>query len=79
MVEINSPDDARADVVAKIDEYLAWGVTLVLVADPERRRMDAYDVSGAQTDLVDRFTTELFADLSLPLAEMFAELNIPPE
>jgi Uma2 family endonuclease len=46
VVEIRSPNDARADVDAKIEEYLAWGISLVLVAEPNRRRMNAYDVSG---------------------------------
>jgi Uma2 family endonuclease len=34
-VEILSPDDAAVEVLAKIREYLAFGVAYVWIVDPE--------------------------------------------
>lgn len=38
VVEVMSPDDVFRDVMAKVDEYLAAGVLLVFVIDPEREQ-----------------------------------------
>lgn len=42
-VEILSPDDRLVDVRAKFDEYLAWGVSHVILADPHVRLVYRYD------------------------------------
>jgi Uma2 family endonuclease len=34
VVEVVSPDDRASDVRAKVDEYLRYGVTVVIVVDP---------------------------------------------
>ncbi len=34
-VEVLSPEDRRADVLAKVDDYLTHGVAVVLVIDPD--------------------------------------------
>jgi len=41
-VEVLSPDDRSRDVLDKVGEYLEAGVRLVLVVDPERRRVNVY-------------------------------------
>ena len=43
-VEVLSPEDRFADVLAKCDEYLAWGVPMTWIVDPELRR--AWQYSG---------------------------------
>ncbi len=42
-VEIMSPEDRFAPVVAKCDEYLAWGVPTTWIVDPERLRAWRYE------------------------------------
>jgi len=46
VVEILSPDDRLRDVDEKRRVYLAWGVTLELIADPDARIVDVYDSAG---------------------------------
>jgi Uma2 family endonuclease len=41
-VEVLSPEDRSRDVLDKVGEYLEAGVRLVLVVDPERRRVNVY-------------------------------------
>jgi len=41
-IEVLSPEDRSRDVLDKVGEYLEAGVRLVLVVDPERRRVNAY-------------------------------------
>src|SRR5262245_11514581 len=45
-VEVLSPDDRPSEVRAKIDEYLACGVPLVLVIDPVKRTAAAHRQTG---------------------------------
>lgn len=45
-VEVVSPDDVAADVEAKVQEYLAHGVRLVLVVHPRTRTVTAYRPDG---------------------------------
>lgn len=41
-VEVLSPDDTAAEIAAKAAEYIAHGVELVLVVDPEDRTVSLY-------------------------------------
>ena len=41
-VEIRSPGDRSAEIVAKVDEYLTRGVRLVWVVDPSKKTVTAY-------------------------------------
>jgi Uma2 family endonuclease len=47
VAEILSPDDRAADVLAKIGEWLAAGVRLAWVIDPERVTAQAYRADGS--------------------------------
>jgi len=41
-IEILSPDDRFADVLAKLEEYQRWGVTHVWFVDPIGRKLYVY-------------------------------------
>jgi Uma2 family endonuclease len=80
VVEILSPDDRPKDVEDKRIEYLTWGVSLVIIADPNARCVDVYDSAGRYDRLdasVETYVPEVIPDLVLPLRAIFAELDIP--
>jgi Uma2 family endonuclease len=82
VVEVLSPDDKPKDVEAKRKEYLAWGVSLVLIADPDARYVDVFDDTGtyARVDAsVEAYSPAAIPDLTLPLRAMFEELDLPEE
>jgi Uma2 family endonuclease len=75
-VEVVSPKDLYSEVQSKVDEYLAAGVLLVWVVDPETLSVAIYDQSGAVRrlrapevltgeDILPGFRCEV-ADLFLP-------------
>jgi Uma2 family endonuclease len=81
VVEILSPDDRQKDVDEKRRVYFAWGVTLELIADPETRIVEVYDIEG-RFERIDAATVEMYSpatipDLVLPLRAIFAEMDIP--
>ncbi len=45
-IEILSPDDRIGYVVPKLEEYRAWGVKHIWVADPEDRKLFTYGNEG---------------------------------
>ncbi len=46
VVEIVSPDDKYAELMKKLEEYRAWGVPHVWLADPAQRRICVYRDGG---------------------------------
>ena len=46
IVEIVSPDDKYAELMKKLEEYRAWGVPHVWLADPALRRICVYRDGG---------------------------------
>jgi Uma2 family endonuclease len=77
VVEILSPDDRRGEVMEKLQEYLAMGVDLVWLVDPEERYVLAYRGSlfeverfGEGDTLADK---EILPGFSLPVTEIFRE------
>ena len=78
VVEILSPDDRKDDVDEKRRVYLAWGVRLVLVVDPETWQMDAYERDGRCTLAASaEYSTPMFPGFLIPLQQIFAEIEIP--
>ena len=79
VVEILSPTDEPKDVETKRKEYLAWGVSLVLLVDPESRSMEACDSAGNNGTIgaVESYSPLAFPALHLPMRALFAELDIP--
>ena len=78
VVEIRSPRDEQKDIDEKRDVFLAWGVTLFIIVDPENRSLDAYDNRGRHVTCAgDTYSSALFPDLVFPLRAMFDDLEIP--
>jgi len=50
-IEVLSPDDRPADVRAKVDEYLARGVALVVVIDPDQKTVRTHGPSAPPATL----------------------------
>jgi len=48
-IEILSPDDRFAEVLAKLEEYRAWGVAHVWFVDPISRKLYIYTVGLSET------------------------------
>jgi Uma2 family endonuclease len=46
VIEVLSPDDRMAEVIAKLQEYVAWGVPHVWLIDPRSRQFSVYDRQG---------------------------------
>ncbi len=77
-VEILSPDDRASHVEHKRNVYLAAGVRLVVIVDPERRVIDAYEPDGHRTFAGDAtFASGQFPDFGFSLAALFEELDEP--
>ena len=43
VIDALSPDDRWSHVIEKFDEYVAWGVVHIWLADPGRKRLHIYD------------------------------------
>ncbi len=79
VVEIVSADDRALDVDHKRDVYLRAGARLVLIIDPEGRRIDAYDaVSGyAHVSGKTTYVSHAFPGFTIAVAALFAETDVP--
>jgi Uma2 family endonuclease len=53
VVEILSPDDRMHDVIEKLEEYRAWGVSLIWIVEPELKRLFVYDGRLQETAQLD--------------------------
>lgn len=76
VVEILSPDDRYGEVMEKLEEYLALGVDLVWIVDPERRYVLAYRslLEVERFEEGDVLTDEeILPGFSLPVADLFSE------
>ena len=77
VVEILSPDDVQPDVDSKRAVYLACGVQLILIVDPEKRTVEAFgrDDYHDTVGSVDAYAPPGFLDLVFPLRAMFDKLD----
>lgn len=73
-VEILSPEDRVGAMLAKCEQYHAWGVPYCWVIDPEKQTAWQYH-SGSDPDKVDRAGTLKAGDLSVSLNELFSEIR----
>jgi|HubBroStandDraft_4_1064222.scaffolds.fasta_scaffold175719_3 Uma2 family endonuclease len=69
-VEILSPEDRVGSMLAKCEEYHAWGVPFCWVIDPEKQIGWQYH-AGGDPERVDRGGTLIAGQLSVPLEELF--------
>jgi Uma2 family endonuclease len=77
-VEVISPGDTWSEVMEKVEEYLAAGVTLVWVVDPQRRKAYVFrpDRPPGTLSAGDSLEGEaVLPGFVLPLAELFSELD----
>jgi len=69
-IEILSPLDQLGRVLAKVSDYLNFGVTFVWVIDPRKQTATVYSATEVvQTQ--DRILRTQNPDIALPLAELF--------
>ncbi|MGC2661321.1 MAG: Uma2 family endonuclease, partial [Bryobacteraceae bacterium] len=72
-VEIVSPDDRPEELLAKCEEYHAWGVPYCWVIDPEQRAAWIYDRHAESVKL--RESESLIAgEIEIPLTDLFSQL-----
>ena len=68
-IELLSPSDRMAEMQARIDDYLSFGVRYVWVIDPQSRRAFVYTASGMHEVKDGELRTE-GPDLHVPLFEL---------
>jgi len=75
IVEVRSPEDETADVLAKVADYLRFGVAHIWIVDPYKHTVQEADRDGIrsrddlvlETDLVGRVDfNDLFARVDEP-------------
>lgn len=72
-IEILSPDDRMSEVLAKCEEYHAWGVAMTWIVDPEARRAWEYR-SGQRLAEVPANGSLTAEGISIPLSDLFSIL-----
>jgi Uma2 family endonuclease len=77
-IEIVSPDDEPADMLAKIGEYLAMGVPHIWVVDPHKRKVVEAGAHGIRESSSRIVETDLVG--SVDFNELFTQLEeaVPP-
>jgi Uma2 family endonuclease len=72
-VEVVSPNDTYVEIQAKVDRYLADGVRLIWVVDPQRQRVNIYQ--GSQHVTLGKEATltggDVLPGLEIPLGDVF--------
>ncbi len=72
-IEVLSPEDRFSEALAKCDDYLAWGVPMTWIVDPEERR--AWQYSGRTPREIPATGSLTAGDLAVPLSELFSVLD----
>lgn len=72
VVEVLSPDDRMADIMDKIDDYLAFGIPCIWVIRPETRRAWIHTIDGSR-EAKDGFLRNPAGDLIVPLSAIFTD------
>jgi Uma2 family endonuclease len=76
VVEVNSKNDTGPEVARKVADYLAAGVRLVWVADPDTRTVTAHRPGRAAETLAEDATLaceDIIPGFALPVAEVFRD------
>jgi Uma2 family endonuclease len=69
-IEILSKEDRMSDMLAKVDDYLAFGVRYVWLLEPRTRRAQIYDASGVHEVKAGKLWT-LDPEILAPLDQLF--------
>ena len=80
LAEILSPDDAPADVLAKIADWLAAGTKLVWLVDPQRSEVRVYRQDGSLSLLREHDSLDgetVLPGFTCPVTQVFAALAPP--
>jgi len=72
VVEVLSPDDTHAELIAKLGEYHQWGVPNIWVVDPDSRTLQVFD--GGRLQPTDAFSLAAYG-IGIPQAEVFRKVN----
>jgi Uma2 family endonuclease len=73
-IEILSPDDRMSEVLGKSEEYHAWGVPTVWIADPENERAWEYR-AGERLKEIPRDGSLTADGIAIPVSEAFSVLH----
>jgi Uma2 family endonuclease len=76
-VEILSPEDHVGAMLAKCEQYHAWGVPFCWVIDPEKQTAWQYP-AGSEPERVERGGTLTAGNLTVSLQALFSELPACP-
>jgi len=76
-IEVVSPDDEAADMLAKIGDYLAAGIPHIWVVDPYQRTLVEADQAGIRQPPTSMLSTPLVGEIDF--ASLFAQLDEPAE
>ena len=75
LAEILSPDDAPAEVLAKVADWLAAGTRLVWLVDPQRSEVRIYRQDGSLSVLLENDSLEgenVLPGFTCPLIDVFS-------
>jgi Uma2 family endonuclease len=77
-IEVRSPDDRQDDIDHKIRVYLAAGASLVILVDPLKETLSAYDSKGEHRYTSDDvFTHGVLPGFSLEVGSIFRKPKRP--
>jgi Uma2 family endonuclease len=76
-IEVVSPDDEAAEMLAKIGDYLAAGIPYIWVIDPYQRTLVEADQNGIRQPATPMLSTPLVGEMDF--ASLFEQLDEPAE
>jgi Uma2 family endonuclease len=76
-IEIVSPEDETADLLAKVSDYLRFGVPHIWIADPYKHTVQEADCDGIRGNAALVLETELVGRVDFK--KLFAKLDEPTE
>jgi Uma2 family endonuclease len=73
VVEVRSPSDTWTDVIGKVLEYLAAGVTAVVVFNPDRQAVAVYRTADEEQFTIEQDLTipDLLPGFAVPVRKLF--------
>lgn len=75
VVEIFSPQQASQEVMAKLDEYFAFGIQSVWVVSPPLRHVTIFAADGREARFTEGIATDPVTGLTADLGKVFRSLS----